>query len=145
MHIYCIYIYIISSIYLPCPINIFCNDYLNVSDKLEQLLEVGDTESSCRIPALGSVPECSGNNTRLETELALISSKRFNAKRYTYTRERASGLSVVAVAADRLATSNVGKALVGISVNQRVQKSESRLALTETGIVQESNHTSDNR
>lgn len=62
-------------------------------------------------------------------------------KGYTYTRKRASGLSVVAVAADGLATRDIGKALVGISVDQRVQESESRSACTETGIVQEGNNT----
>lgn len=48
------------------PNYMYYNGYLNVSDKLEQLLEVGDTESSRRIPALGRVPESSRNNTRLE-------------------------------------------------------------------------------
>jgi hypothetical protein len=59
----------------------------------------------------------------------------------TYTRKRSVSLSVVAVASDSLAARDVGKALVGISVDQRVQESESRLAFTETGIVQEGNNT----
>lgn len=62
-------------------------------------------------------------------------------KRYTYTRKRGISLSVVAVAADRLATGDVGEALVGIAVDQGVQESKSRLALTETGIVEEGNNT----
>lgn len=64
VHIYCVYIYLIRSIYHAQLM--FYNGYLNVSDKLKQLLEVGDTESSCRIPALGRVPESSRNNTRLD-------------------------------------------------------------------------------
>lgn len=50
-------------------------------------------------------------------------------------------MSVVAVAADGLTTRDIGKALVGKSVNQRVQESESRLAFTETSIVQEGDNT----
>lgn len=63
---YLLRIYSFKYKHLPCPINILYNGYLNVSDKLEQLLEVGDTESSCRIPALGRVPESAWNNTRLD-------------------------------------------------------------------------------
>lgn len=137
---YILYI-IISIYYLLCPINIFYNGYLNVSDQLKQLLEVGDTESSCRIPALGRIPERSGNDTRLDKVSFDTKKKSLMQKGITYTRKRASGLGVVAVAADRLATGNIGKALVGISVNQRIQESESRLAFTETSIVQEGNNT----
>jgi hypothetical protein len=56
-------------------------------------------------------------------------------KEYTYTRKRTSGLGVVAVAADRLAAGDVGEALVGIQVDERVQETESRSASTKTGIV----------
>lgn len=65
IHIYCVYIYLNTSIY-HAQLIIYTMGYLNVSNKLEQLLEVGDTESSCRIPALGRVPESAWNNTRLD-------------------------------------------------------------------------------
>jgi hypothetical protein len=67
------------------------NGYLNVSDKLEQLLEVGDTESSCRIPALGGVPEGSWNDTRLD-RISFVTHNHIGCKKRILTPGRGASV-----------------------------------------------------
>lgn len=99
-------------------------------------------------PVVGSQPlvafQKAPGMTPAYTELALIPRDLVQKKKkgYTYARKRASRLSVIAVAADRLTTGDIGESPVGISVNQRIQESKSGQAFTETCIVQEGNNTS---
>lgn len=74
-----------------------------------------------------------------------LAMKTFGIKMYTYSRRRGSRLSGISATAERLAGRDIGEAaLIGILINQGIQKPERRFACAKACIVQECNNASHN-
>lgn len=58
-------------------------------------------------------------------------------ERDTYTRHRCTSLGIIAITAVRLASCDVGEALVPARVDPGVQKAQSRESAAEAGVIQE--------